>query len=79
MGKNNRGGHQFRGLFAGISLEGSSLRPDNDASEQVYGRKMTARAIVTGARIGVPASGRHFVDVLQKAAPLNESKKAASR
>lgn len=68
-----------RGLFAGISLEGSSLRPDNDASEQVYGRRMSARQIVTGTRIGVPASGRHLVDVLQKAAPRNESSKTASR
>jgi lipid-binding SYLF domain-containing protein len=68
-----------RGLFAGVSLEGTSLRPDDDASEQVDGRKMTARGIVTGNRIGVPASGRHFVDVLEKNAPLNESKRAVSR
>jgi lipid-binding SYLF domain-containing protein len=68
-----------RGLFAGVSLEGTSLRPDDDANEQVYGRKMTARNIVTGKRIGVPASGRHFVDVLEKHAPHNESNKTASR
>jgi lipid-binding SYLF domain-containing protein len=68
-----------RGLFAGVSLEGTSLRPDDDASEQVYGRKMTARDIVTGTRISVPASGRHFVDVLEKNAPHNESKKTTSR
>lgn len=68
-----------RGLFAGVSLEGTSLRPDDDASQQVYGRKMTARGIVTGKRISVPASGRHFVDVLQKNAPHNESTKTASR
>ena len=68
-----------RGLFAGVSIEGTSLRPDNDASEQVYGRKMTARTIVTGKRISVPVSGRHFVDVLEKNAPHNESKKTASR
>jgi lipid-binding SYLF domain-containing protein len=68
-----------RGLFAGVSLEGASLRPDDDATEQVYGRKMTARHIVTGTDIGVPASGRHLVDVLEKNAPLNESKKTTSR
>jgi lipid-binding SYLF domain-containing protein len=66
-----------RGLFAGVSLEGTSLRPDDDASEQVYGRKLTARTIVTGERISVPASGRHLVDVLEKSAPHNESKKTA--
>lgn len=63
-----------RGLFAGVSLEGTSLRPDNDANKDVYGRKLTARRIVTGAAISVPESGRHLVDVLQKAAPRNESK-----
>jgi lipid-binding SYLF domain-containing protein len=68
-----------RGLFAGVSLEGSSLRPDNDASEQVYGRKITARGIVTGERIDVPASGRHFVEVLEKSAPHNESTKTSGR
>jgi lipid-binding SYLF domain-containing protein len=62
-----------RGLFAGVSLEGTSLRPDDDATKEVYGRKMTARSIVTGKGISVPASGRHLVDVLQKRAPRNES------
>jgi lipid-binding SYLF domain-containing protein len=68
-----------RGLFAGVSLEGTSLRPDDDASEQVYGRKMTARNIVTGARISVPESGRHLVDVLEKGAPRNESTRPSNR
>ena len=66
-----------RGLFAGVSLEGTSLRPDDDASEQVYGRKMKARNIVTGNGISVPASGRHLVDVLEKSAPHNESTKTS--
>jgi lipid-binding SYLF domain-containing protein len=66
-----------RGLFAGVSLEGTSLRPDDDATRAVYGRKLTARAIVAGKRsIAVPESGRHFVDVLEKSAPRNESKRA---
>ena len=68
-----------RGLFAGVSLEGTSLRPDDDASEQVYGRRMTARAIVTGSPASVPASGRHLIDVLEKNAPYNESVKTATR
>jgi lipid-binding SYLF domain-containing protein len=65
-----------RGLFAGISLDGASLRPDNDASEQVYGRRITARAIVNATTLSVPASGRRFVDALEKSAPLNDSKPA---
>jgi len=66
-----------RGLFAGISLEGSTLRPDDDATADVYGRKLTAREIVLGGKIGIPASGRHLVAVLQKNAPRNESKESA--
>ncbi len=68
-----------RGLFAGISLEGSTLRPDDDATADVYGRKLTAREIVLGGKVGVPASGRHLVAVLQKNSPHNESKESASK
>jgi lipid-binding SYLF domain-containing protein len=68
-----------RGLFAGVSLEGTSLRPDDDASEQVYGRRLTARSIVMGDEVSVPESGRHLVAVLAKNAPYNESRKTASR
>jgi len=68
-----------RGLFAGVSLAGSTIRPDNDASAEVYGRKITARAIVMGKNIVVPATGRHLVSVLQKGTPRNESKAAATR
>ncbi len=68
-----------RGLFAGVSLEGTSLRPDDDASEQVYGRRVSARSIVMGDAVSVPESGRHLVAVLEKNAPYNESRKTASR
>jgi lipid-binding SYLF domain-containing protein len=64
-----------RGLFAGISLEGTSLRPDDDATEQIYGRKLSARQIVMGTNVKVPRSGQALVDVLQKRAPYNESGK----
>ena len=68
-----------RGLFAGISLEGSTLRPDDDATRDVYGRKITAKEIVLGGKISVPASGRHLVAVLQKNAPRNQSKVSATK
>jgi lipid-binding SYLF domain-containing protein len=68
-----------RGLFAGISLEGSTLRPDDEASTDVYGRKVTAKEIVLGNKTNVPASGRHLVRVLQKNAPHNESEKASNQ
>jgi len=68
-----------RGLFAGISLDGMSLRPDDDATEQVYGRRISAREIVTGTSVRVPASGRALVDVLQKRAPVNQSDSPIAR
>src|ERR1700730_8557630 len=67
-----------RGVFAGVSLEGSTLRPDDEASEQVYGHAIKAKQIVRGEHVGVPATGRHLVSVLQKSAPHNESEHAAS-
>jgi len=67
-----------RGVFAGISLEGSTIRPDDEASEQVYGHAIKAKEIVRGEHTGVPATGRNLVDVLQKSAPHNESEHAAS-
>jgi SH3 domain-containing YSC84-like protein 1 len=68
-----------RGLFAGVSLEGSTLRPDNDANEEIYGHKVTAREIVLGGKVAIPASGRLLVRVLEKNAPHNESAKASNR
>ncbi len=62
-----------RGLFAGISLDGSTLRPDNSASEKVYGRKITAREIVIQHKVGTPAEGQLLVSTLQKASPTNNS------
>jgi len=67
-----------RGVFAGISLEGSTIRPDDDASADVYGRPMKASEIVRGEHTSVPETGRHLVRVLDKGAPRNESEHAAA-
>jgi lipid-binding SYLF domain-containing protein len=67
-----------RGVFAGISLEGSTIRPDDEASADVYGHPMKASEIVRGEHTGVPETGRHLVKVLDKSAPRNESEHAAS-
>jgi len=66
-----------RGLFAGISLEGSTLRPDDDATADVYGHKFTARQIVIEGEAKVPPSGRLLVSVLEKHSPHNQSKVSA--
>src|SRR5580700_5798696 len=47
-----------RGLFAGISLEGSTLRSDGRANRKLYGRSLNAKQIVREGKVGVPASGR---------------------
>jgi SH3 domain-containing YSC84-like protein 1 len=67
-----------RGLFAGISLEGSSLRPDDDASADVYGHAIKAKDIVRSQKMRVPATGRHLVNALQKSTPRNESERASN-
>jgi len=67
-----------RGLFAGVSLEGSTLRPDDDASADVYGHAIKAKDIVRSQKMGVPATGRHLVNALQKSAPRNESERASN-
>src|SRR5438477_8696705 len=46
-----------RGLFAGISLEGSTLRQDNSANQKLYGRKITAREIVMDRKVAAPPVG----------------------
>ena len=62
-----------RGLFAGLSLEGSTLRPDNNANEELYGKKVSATAIVRRGAVGVPPSARKFISVLDSHARRNHS------
>ena len=68
-----------RGVFAGVSLEGSTIRPDDEASEQVYGHAIKAKEIVRSETMGVPETGRHLVNTLQKSSPRNESERASTR
>jgi lipid-binding SYLF domain-containing protein len=62
-----------RGLFAGISLEGSTLRPDNNANEKLYGKKVTAEEIVREGKVPVPPAGKKMVSLLDKKSPKNLS------
>src|SRR5579862_8346788 len=50
-----------RGLFAGVSLEGSTLRPDNDANERLYGKKVEAKAIVFRKAVPIPPSAKLLI------------------
>jgi lipid-binding SYLF domain-containing protein len=62
-----------RGLFAGVSLEGSTLRQDNGANENLYGRKFTAEEIVRAHKVGTPVAGKKLVALLNKQSPRNLS------
>src|SRR5271154_5207822 len=63
-----------RGLFAGISLEGSTLRPDNDANKNLYGKKLEASDIVFTGTVKAPPSAKTLIETLDKASPINKSK-----
>ena len=63
-----------RGLFAGISLEGSTLRPDNDANARIYGRKIEAKDIALHGAVPVPSAGKLLIETLTRHSPKNRSK-----
>jgi lipid-binding SYLF domain-containing protein len=62
-----------RGLFAGVSLEGSTLRPDNGANKNLYGKDVSASDIVFKKAVPVPDSAKVLLATLQKASPVNKS------
>jgi lipid-binding SYLF domain-containing protein len=62
-----------KGLFAGISLEGSTLRSDGSANEKLYGRKLSAKDIIRGGKVGSPASAQELIALLNKKSPKNRS------
>jgi len=62
-----------RGLFAGVSLEGSTLRSDGSANRKLYGRDVDAKQIVREGKVVVPSSGRELISLLNKTSPKNES------
>jgi lipid-binding SYLF domain-containing protein len=62
-----------RGLFAGVSLAGSTVRPDNDANERVYGKKVSARDIVLHRAVPPPPSAKLLLSTLTKHSPKHSS------
>jgi lipid-binding SYLF domain-containing protein len=62
-----------RGLFGGVYLEGSTLRPDNDANERVYGRAISAKEIVLEGQASPPPAAQELLSVLNKQSPKNLS------
>ncbi|MGA2746276.1 MAG: lipid-binding SYLF domain-containing protein [Candidatus Sulfotelmatobacter sp.] len=62
-----------KGLFAGISLEGSTLRSDGGANENLYGKKLTAKEIIRQGKVGIPACAHELVTLLNTKSPENRS------
>jgi SH3 domain-containing YSC84-like protein 1 len=58
-----------RGLFAGISLEGSTIRPDNKANKQIYGNLLGAKEIVLSDQVRAPGAAEQLVSTLDAKAP----------
>jgi lipid-binding SYLF domain-containing protein len=62
-----------RGLFAGVSLEGSTLRPDNRANQKLYGKPLAAKAIVLQGEVSPPSSALELLSILNSKSPSNRS------
>jgi SH3 domain-containing YSC84-like protein 1 len=62
-----------KGLFAGVSLEGSTLRSDGSANQKLYGKKLTAKEIIRDGRVGIPACAHQLVSLLDLKSPVNKS------
>jgi SH3 domain-containing YSC84-like protein 1 len=62
-----------RGLFAGISLSGSTLRADNGANKKLYGRNVNAHDIVFNSEVTAPESAKLLLSELNKKSPTNKS------
>jgi lipid-binding SYLF domain-containing protein len=62
-----------KGLFAGVSLEGSTLRSDGSANEKLYGSKLSAKDIIRAGKVKSPTSAAELVALLDKKSPKNLS------
>jgi lipid-binding SYLF domain-containing protein len=62
-----------RGAFAGISLEGSTIRPDNGANRQIYGHKLPARQIALSGHVAIPPAAERMISTLESRTPRRKS------
>lgn len=62
-----------KGLFAGVSLEGSTLRSDGSANEKLYGQKLSAKDIIRRGKVKNPECAAELVALLDKKSPKNKS------
>jgi SH3 domain-containing YSC84-like protein 1 len=62
-----------KGLFAGVSLEGSTLRSDGSANEKLYGQKLSAAEIIRGGKVKAPPAAAELIALLNRRTPRNKS------
>jgi len=63
-----------KGLFAGVSLEGSTLRSDDGANKALYGKELSAKEIVREGKVAPPAAAQRLLAVLRRASPKHVNK-----
>lgn len=63
-----------KGLFAGVSLEGSTMRSDDGANKALYGKELSAKEIVREGKVGAPAAAGRLLAILRKASPMHVAK-----
>jgi lipid-binding SYLF domain-containing protein len=68
-----------KGLFAGLSLEGSTMRSDDGANKALYGKELSAKEIVREGKVGAPSSAQPLLALLSRAAARHTSKPAATQ
>jgi lipid-binding SYLF domain-containing protein len=61
-----------RGVFAGISLEGSTMRSDDGANKSLYGKDLTANEIVRGGKVRMPTAAQSLIHLLNKVTPHHQ-------
>lgn len=62
-----------RGAFVGVSLEGSTIRPDNGANKQIYGQEIPAKQIVLNGQVAIPSAAQRMVSTLDSKTPKHKS------
>src|ERR1700674_4374013 len=62
-----------RGAFAGVALEGSTIRPDNGANKQIYGREVPAKQIVLSGHVAAPVSAQRLISTLDSRTLIHKS------
>jgi SH3 domain-containing YSC84-like protein 1 len=58
-----------KGIFAGISVAGSTIRSDDDANKNLYGKDLNAKQIILGGAVKTPPAGRALINLLNHISP----------